>query len=351
MSYRIKGKKIGIFSDIHIGLNKDSAIWHDVILDFGRWISELYSSMNIDEIVIPGDIFHNRSEISVNTLQIAKEFFEILKDFKIYISTGNHDCYYKDKSDVNSISLLKGWENIVVIDKKPEVIQANNKKIALIPWGCDVNDIPNCDICFGHFEIQSFYMNTYKICEHGTTSQSLLNKSPFILSGHFHKKDERLYKNGKIVYLGSPYQQNFGDCGEIRGVYVLDLEKEELNFIENKKSPVHVKIFLSKLRNGEQNSQFLKENVENNIVSLIVDEEIEVEKISLLNAKMQTLKPKSIRIDYESIDSKIVEFSDNKDYNMLDIEKNIDDFVNSLDIKYKKEVTDYVINLYKELKK
>jgi hypothetical protein len=36
---------------------------------------------------------------------------------------------------------------------------------------------------------------------------------------------------------------------------------------------------------------------------------------------------------------------------MLDIEKNIDDFVNSLDMKYKEEVVEYVLNLYKELKK
>jgi hypothetical protein len=84
---------------------------------------------------------------------------------------------------------------------------------------------------------------------------------------------------------------------------------------------------------------------------LIIDQEIESEKITILTSNLQSLKPKSIRIDYESTESKIVEFSENKEYNMLDIEKNIDDFVNSLDMKYKEEVVEYVLNLYKELKK
>lgn len=351
MNNKIKSKKIGLFSDIHIGLNQDSQLWHEVCINFAKWACEVYTNLGINEIIIPGDIFHNRSQISVSTLQIAKEFFDILKEFKIYISTGNHDCYYRDKSDVNSISLLKGWNNITVIDEKSEILEYNDKKISLIPWGVDVEDIPNSDICFGHFEIQSFYMNSNKVCENGVKSQSLFKKSPFIISGHFHNKDERIYDKGKIVYLGSPYQQNFGDCDQKRGIYTLDLETNELSFIENKLSPVYIKLYLSKMKKGDQNSDFLKKNVKNNIISLIIDEEIESDKTTILISRLQSLNPKSIRIDYESTESKILEFSENKEYNMLDIEKNIDDFVNSLDMKYKEEVVEHVLNLYKELKK
>jgi DNA repair exonuclease SbcCD nuclease subunit len=74
----IKSSKVGMFSDIHIGLGQDSSIWHNNILEFADWVVDLYDKRGISEIIIPGDIFHNRNEISVNTLSIAKDFFEKL---------------------------------------------------------------------------------------------------------------------------------------------------------------------------------------------------------------------------------------------------------------------------------
>jgi len=349
MSCVIKSKKIGVFSDIHIGLGQDSSTWHDIVLNFAKWVSKTYNKAGINDIIIPGDIFHNRSEISVNTLATANEFFDILKDFRIFISAGNHDCYYKDRSDVNSISLFGGWKNIVVVDKAPLLIQAGEKTISLIPWGTEIDDIPKADICFGHFEIQTFYMNSFKVCDHGIESSNLLKKSSFIISGHFHSKDERSYKNGKIVYVGSPYQQNFGDVDQVRGVYILDIESEKLEFIENKISPKHIKVYLSHLRNKKQDADFLKENVPNNMVSFIVDEEITNDKITLLTAKLQNLAPKFFRIDYKSINTDLIENSSKVDYNLIDIEKNIEDFVNSIDVQHKEDVIEYLTNTYKEL--
>lgn len=349
MSCVIKSKKIGVFSDIHIGLGQDSSTWHDIVLNFAKWVSKTYTKAGINDIIIPGDIFHNRSEISVNTLATANEFFDILKDFRIFISAGNHDCYYKDRSDVNSISLFGGWKNIVVVDKAPLLVQAGEKTISLIPWGTEIDDIPKADICFGHFEIQTFYMNSFKVCDHGIESSNLLKKSPFIISGHFHSKDERSYKNGKIVYVGSPYQQNFGDVDQVRGVYILDIESEKLEFIENKISPKHIKVYLSHLRNKKQDADFLKENVPNNMVSFIVDEEITNDKITLLTAKLQNLAPKFFRIDYKSINTDLIENSSKVDYNLIDIEKNIEDFVNSIDVQHKEDVIEYLTNTYKEL--
>jgi len=348
MSYSIKSNTVGIFSDIHIGLGQDSAMWHDIVLDFARWAAKEYIKAGINDIIIPGDIFHNRNEISVNTVAVATEFFEILKDFRLFISVGNHDSYYKDRSDINSISILKGWKNIIIVDKEPIVIEAGDKTISLIPWGTDIVDIPNTDICFGHFEINSFYMNSFKTCDHGLESKSLLNAAPLVISGHFHKKDHRKYKDGEIVYVGSPYQHNFGDCGDSRGIYILNIKTNEFEYIENNVSPKHIKVYLSKLKNGEQNSNFLKESIKGNLISFIVDEEIANEKITLLSSKINSLSPRFFRIDYKSFDNKL-EISTDIDYNMVDIEKNIEDFIESLDIKYKTETTEYLTQLYKKI--
>jgi DNA repair exonuclease SbcCD nuclease subunit len=349
MIYNIKSKNIGVFSDIHIGLGQDSPMWHKSVLEFAEWVKELYSQKGINDIIIPGDIFHNRNEISVNTLNIAKEFFSILKDFRIFISTGNHDCYYKDRSDVNSISMLDGWDNIVIIDKKPIIISADNKTISLIPWGTELNDIPKSDICFGHFEIQSFYMNSFKVCDHGFESQTLLDKSPLVLSGHFHKRELRKYDKGKILYIGSPYQQNFGDTGDDRGVYILNTETEKIEFFENEVSPKHIKISLNSLQCGKQDSQYLKDNVPDNIVSFIIDKNIEPEKIPLLSSKIQNLGPKFFRIDYKLTNNDTDLSSDNIEYTAIDIPKSIKDFVESLEVPHKDDIVNYLDTLYTKL--
>jgi DNA repair exonuclease SbcCD nuclease subunit len=348
MNYSIKSNHVGIFSDIHIGLGQDSPMWHNIILDFAKWAAQEYIKAGINDIIIPGDIFHNRNEISVNTVAVATEFFDILKDFRLFISAGNHDSYYKDRSDVNSISILKGWKNIVIVDKEPLVLEAGDKTISLIPWGTDIKDIPKTDICFGHFEINTFYMNGFKTCDHGLESKSLLEKATLVISGHFHKKDHRTYKNGEIVYVGSPYQHNFGDCGDSRGIYILDIKNNKFEFIENTLSPKHIKVYLSKLKDKTQDTEFLKNNVKNNLISFVVDEEITNEKITLLTSKINSLSPKFLRIDYKSNNNGLENFTDS-DYTMVDVEKNIEDFIKSLDIKYKQETTDYLTQIYKQL--
>jgi len=348
MNLTIKGSKVGIFSDIHIGLGQDSNLWHDIVLDFARWASKEYIKAGINDIIIPGDIFHNRNEISVNTIAIATEFFEILKDFRIFILVGNHDSYYKDRSDVNSVGILKGWKNIIIAEKKPLIIEADEKTISLIPWGTDISDIPKTDICFGHFEINTFYMNGFKVCEHGLESKSLLDKAPLVISGHFHKKDHRKYTKGDIVYVGSPYQHNFGDTDDSRGIYILNIKTNEFQYIENDVSPKHIKVYLSKLKDKTQDSDFLKKHIKGNLISLIIDENIENEKISLLTSKINALSPRFLRVDYKSFKSEFEKTTDT-DYNLIDVEQNIEDFVNSLDIKYKQETTEYLTNIYKQI--
>jgi len=349
---KIKGSRIGIFSDIHIGLGQDSLAWHSNILNFATWASEVYSKNGINEILIPGDIFHNRNEISVNTLSTAKQFFDILSDFKIFISTGNHDCYYKERSDVNSISLFDGWNNITVIDKIPHIFQVVNstKQLCMVPWGTDIKSIPgDMDYIVGHFEIKSFKMNNHSTCDHGMSSADLLNKSKFVITGHFHKRTHREYENGEILYLGSPYQQNFGDVDEERGIYILDLITNKFEFIENTVSPKHIKLSLAKILSKELPSDYIKTNVTGNIVCLLIDVDITPEEISLISSKLQKLKPQFFRLDYKIADKDLTLNDSDNSFDSVDITKNILDFIQALDISHKDETYEYLNELYLKL--
>ena len=70
--------------------------------------------------------------------------------------TGNHDAWYKDTSEINSLSILKGYKNIRVFDNLTmEDWYDNKKKAAFCPWGTKLSDIPKCDLVFGHFELEN----------------------------------------------------------------------------------------------------------------------------------------------------------------------------------------------------
>jgi hypothetical protein len=76
--------------------------------------------------------------------------------------TGNHDCYYKDTSEVNSLSILKGWNNITILDSVYRLEDHQNDKcITFCPWGTKISDIQKSDIIFGHFECRHCFYYTY----------------------------------------------------------------------------------------------------------------------------------------------------------------------------------------------
>lgn len=334
--------KIGCFSDIHLGIGQDSREWHDIATNFAKWASQKYKELGIEDIIIPGDVFHNRSHISVETLSVAKTFFDHFKDFNIFISTGNHDCFKKDNSDINSISILDGWNNIQVVESAPITLQTvKNKTISLIPWGTPMSDIPKTDIMFGHFEINSFYMNSYKLCEHGITYKELLNKSKMVISGHFHKKDHRKYEKGDIVYLGSPFQHNFGDIMDERGIYVLDTENNDIAFIENTISPKHYKVKL--------NEKLDEDVIKSNFISLEVNNQDDADKIIEFKSKIDKLNPKTIKVNYNEEESKIEKNDDAKEIETSDIMKSIEEYIEILNPENKKEVAECIKEIYNNL--
>ena len=204
MNLNLNKRKVCCVSDIHVGVHQNSTMWHDISLQWARWLHDELKDKGITDIIIPGDLFHYRDEIAVNTIHVVTEMLMIWKDFNIVLLVGNHDAFYKDRSEINSLSILAGWKNITVVSE-PTHYECFNRKIMICPWGTTPNQIKKSDIVFGHFEIASFKFNQHKICEDGINSSHLLKKAPLIITGHFHLREERKYKAGNILYLGNPY--------------------------------------------------------------------------------------------------------------------------------------------------
>ena len=107
---------------------------------------------------------------------------------KVYIILGNHDLYYREKRDLNSIEFARDLPNIVMIDE--HFLEGN---VSIIPWlvGDEhkkLNKI-DCKYMFGHFELPYFKMNAMvEMPDHGGITASDISNPEYVFSGHFHAR-------------------------------------------------------------------------------------------------------------------------------------------------------------------
>ena len=343
---KIINSEVGIFSDPHYGVHRNSETWHKIALNHAKWAAEQFKARSIKDIIIPGDIFHDRNDIAVNTLHNVTDIFDCLRDFNIIITVGNHDAFYKDKSDINSVSILRGWSNITVVDKLV-VLETHGRKIALCPWGQNIEEVPACDLIVGHFEINSFKMNSFKVCTNGLKASDLTSRAKLTITGHFHHREERKYNESTILYVGCPYQQDWGDYGTTKGLYTLDLDTLKYEFVENNISPRYNKVRYSELASGTYTPESLRGFISGNIVKFFIDKPLEPDTVDTIIRKLVSIKPVEFTIEYDYSQSSMInsEEANTKDFN-ISVDNSISEFIDLLDIKYKDKVKSYVTDLY-----
>jgi DNA repair exonuclease SbcCD nuclease subunit len=167
-------------------------------------------------------------------------FFDELakRNIQVHMLAGNHDTYFKNTNEVNSVDLLlKEYTNINVIDKPTTIWLCDEKyPICMMPWICPDNhddsmfvlSDTDANICMGHFEIAGFAMHR------GMPSQEGLNRGIFkkfdvVFSGHYHHRSNQ----DNIRYLGNPYELTWQDYNDPRGFHLFDINTLDLEFIEN----------------------------------------------------------------------------------------------------------------------
>lgn len=342
--------KIAVFSDLHIGVHQNSRFWHNIAKSWAEWIISDLKQQKITDIVFCGDYFHTRDEISVDTLHFGAQLLEQFKDFKITIITGNHDCYLKDSSEINSLTPFKNWSNVNIVDRL-QTVGSHGRSFSFVPWGTPVDSIPASDTVFGHFEINLFKMNTFFVCDHGVDANDLLKNTNLVISGHFHLRDERKYKNGTILYVGNPFQMDFSDAGTSKGYYILDITSNTYMFHENTVSPQHHNISLSSLVHAGTITDTHRQQINRNLIKLKIDRRISPDDADVLLAKLRLLNPQQFVVEYETNLSTYDLDSERKDLSGIDIEQAMREFIDMMDINNRKEVVDYTLELFRKIKR
>jgi len=173
--------------------------------------------------------------------RIAKDFRERFinrfENINFHMLVGNHDTFYKNTNDVNSLQeLVDGrHNNIKVYDKSTEV-EFDGFKILFVPWinadnmSHTTNMLKTSDaqVCMGHLELNGFEMQKGLVMDHGWDKQEF-KRFDMVMSGHYHHKSD----DGQIYYLGTPYEIYWNDRNDHKGFHVFDTEKRELERIIN----------------------------------------------------------------------------------------------------------------------
>lgn len=239
--------KVAILNDTHCGIRNSSNVFLD---NAEKFFSDVFFpyllANNIQHIVHLGDFYDNRKFVNFNALSRCRNYFlKPLRENKMTmdIICGNHDTYYKNTNELNSLKELLGhYMNEVHIVHEPTVMDYDGLKMALVPWICAENEertikfIKNCkaDIVGGHFDIIGYEMMKGIKCEHGL-DRSLFERFEAVYSGHFHTKSSQ----DNIHYLGSQLEFFWNDAHDNKYFHILDTDTRELTPVRNPHTMFH----------------------------------------------------------------------------------------------------------------
>jgi len=259
--------KVAIITDSHYGAKKGSKYLHDYFeLFYKNVFFPALEEHGVEAVIHMGDAFDSRKSIDYQSLEWSKRVvFDNLKKYDVHMIIGNHDTYYKSTNSVNSPGLLlQTYPNVKTYSEATE-ITVGGLKIMVLPWINPENQEQTLNqikktkakVAMGHLELQGFRVNRNLIMEEHGLEADIFKNFTKVFSGHYHTRSD----NGRIFYLGNPYEMYWTDVNDTRGFHIFDTEtlthtpinnpyklfyNQNLNLIRTS-SKVFFRIFIDKL--------------------------------------------------------------------------------------------------------
>lgn len=220
----MKPYKIAVLSDIHIKANSRHSEYREY---FDLLYNEL-RKLDLDCILICGDIFHSKTSQSPDSYLLCFEFFNKLKEIaELHILAGNHDLNEKNLEKLDAITpvtdnINENGNSVVyhklsldnyyfpLIKGRPEVVFRPFSLLDKEKWKYDRIGLRDDDILIGIFhgplkgvktDIGYVFSNAQDVKD--------FEEIDYMFCGDIHTKFN-YYKNKKIS-VGNPIQQDFGE--------------------------------------------------------------------------------------------------------------------------------------------
>ena len=240
--------KIFLIGDTHIGLGypNNADKWFKVHREyFSDFLMPLLKSRveSGDIIVHLGDLFDNRNVIPINLMNYTLDIVEeISKIAPFHIIIGNHDLYSKSTGEINSVRPFKHIDNIFIYDK-PTKIEFEGIGILMVPYIDNrkeqisiINNNKDCKYLFCHSDLNGAKLHMTSAGHRNVDKIDIEDFKDFrkVYSGHYHI----VQRDQNFTFVGSIFQMDRNDYKDQKGIFIIDVENEEEEFVENKVSPV-----------------------------------------------------------------------------------------------------------------
>ena len=340
--------KVAIITDQHFGFKKGSKLYHDFFLKFyDEVFFPTLQERGITTVIDMGDTFDNRKNIDFWSLEWCKKnYFDRLRDMGIELISvvGNHTAFYKNTNEINTIGLLlREYDNInVIVD--PTEVRVDGLEVLFVPWiNTDNVDLSyqkiketKAKVVMGHLELNGFYAHEGYTMEGGA---DILPYEKFdrVFSGHFHTRSS----DGRIFYLGNPYQMFWNDVNDTRGFTIFDTETYEIEYINNPFNLYEIIYYNDTPRQLVDFSSYA-----NKIVKVVVKQKTSEKEYDLFLTALMKANPYDVKIvekvDALSFDDDIVNQTEDT-ITLLD--KYVDDLETDLN---KSKIKGLIKDIYRE---
>lgn len=189
-------------------------------------VLELVAKAAIDRkadcIIFAGDFFHTQ-RIEAEVLHLAAE---TLSNFPINIPIlaieGNHDQATKimNLTSVSGLRVPRQWNWLRNLD-----LRVSGIHVWGVPYGSEAFPKPVPDIAVLHRGVHGAQVSDYFLSgfEHDLKLEDAhLYAKKLVICGHYHKP--QFFENDvKVLIPGSPLQHTWGDVGQDRGIWIIDV--------------------------------------------------------------------------------------------------------------------------------
>jgi DNA repair exonuclease SbcCD nuclease subunit len=245
--------EILLFSDLHIHAHKRSFERLEDCLKALKWVFETSKARGIKDIVFAGDLFQDRQKIDIATYNRTFDIFLKYCDGSInfWLLLGNHDLWYQDRWDINSVLPFSALPNVTVVDKACQINIAGHD-IDFLPFvrnpieHLKILEKNKSSLLIGHLavhgaDLHGLYNNLSDvILEHDgdmvKVGPELFTHWTQVFLGHYHGEQ----KLGNVEYIGSPLQLTFGEAFQEKHIIIYDIASGKKEYIVNDFSPKHL---------------------------------------------------------------------------------------------------------------
>lgn len=221
---------------------------------FSRFFADLvriYASSSCKGIIDLGDTTSDRSSIPLHTLETVGTGLASLPDGEHYKLTGNHEQYLRDTTVNNrrlfehKFHVISGRETFMMGDRVAFFVSYPEDHGELAAWLTHemARFRKHPKILFGHFQVQgSFYQSGQAMT--GIPAE-LLKPFDLVMLGHIHLPQSI---TPKIHYVGSPFQQDWGESGQTKRVGIVDTDSLTVDWIPLKGYPEYLTVPLNEFK-------------------------------------------------------------------------------------------------------